>query len=319
MADNDEQDETEQVPVTEQPQEPVQLAQMAPPTPPAVLSAPPAQPQGAPVVPFTIGRRDPITGEMTTVRGFGQQATPPNPNAQFWNQLRQRTSRLPLAQTEAAVSAALRFQGQRQYQRDLDSGMAPAEALARSAPLIFNAPRQSSLGQAAQFMRAASPMPKFQTVGGVLYRENPDGTATAVTGPAPPKFHLAGGRLYREGAGGTLEAATEAPRQRPQNVGPSVERIRKLETELDEMAQAQKRDVPTGALADETREQLRILRGQIGQSPGAQGATAVSGPRRPARSPSSRRIRVRAPNGKFGTIPESQLETAKAAGYAEVR
>ena len=111
---------------------------------------------------------------------------------EMWRRLQYATADQPIAQTEAAVAAALRFQAQRQYQQDLAAGTAPAEALAKVAPLLFGGPKQGNLGQAASFIRATQrPQPKFTDVGGVLYRHNPDGSVTAVTGakvPPPAKL-----------------------------------------------------------------------------------------------------------------------------------
>lgn len=212
MADDTEEMQENDVPIVDTSQQeeeqgqqqapivPPQQPLAGPTPPPTAFPQQPTMPAGSPQVPFTIGRRDPVTGQMTTVTGFGQRATPPDQNAQFWNRLRQRTANLPLAQTEAAVSAAMRFQGIRQYQRDLQSGMAQNEALARAAPLIFNAPRQSSLGQAAQFMRASrAPAARVRDVGGVLYRENPQGGWEPITQakPATPKVNPFDNEEYR--------------------------------------------------------------------------------------------------------------------------
>ena len=101
------------------PQVPQPMARPGGPTlPPAFQGELPPVAADSPYVPFRIGRRDPVTGELTTVTGYGKRATPPDQNAQFWSRLRQRTANLPLDQTEAAVAAAMRFQGQRQYQND---------------------------------------------------------------------------------------------------------------------------------------------------------------------------------------------------------
>lgn len=238
---------------------------------------------------------------------FAQQAAS---NEALWRRLKERTAQLPIAQTEAAVAAAMRFQGQRQYQRDLDAGIPAHEALARSAPLMFAGPKQSSLGQAAQFMKAAAPTPKFHNVGGVLYKENPDGTVSSVTGPAAPKFHTAGGVLYREGAGGKMEPMTPAPPPKTnafdteeyRNV---LQEIRDNDKAISDLPMASPRAQPLHERARFLRNRLDEIRGRV-QSPTRTGTSA-------------KRIRVRSPEGKTGTISESNLEAAKAAGYTEVR
>jgi len=88
----------------------------------------------------------------------GAQGPPPAPAYQYMppeqvaNQEMMRRAQYayaadPTAQTEAAVAAALRFQAQRQYQQDLAAGTAPAEALAKVAPLLFGGPKQGNLAK----------------------------------------------------------------------------------------------------------------------------------------------------------------------------
>jgi len=120
----------------------------------------------------------------------------------------------PTAQTEAAVAAALRFQAQRQYQQDLAAGTAPAEALAKVAPLLFAGPKQGNLGQAASFIKATrTPVQKPIDVGGVLYRQNPDGSVTPLTLPkrvAQPRPVVVQGVAYRQNPDGSLVPITQA-------------------------------------------------------------------------------------------------------------
>lgn len=151
---------------------------------PAALPAPVVPVRSSP--PLTISPITSITGPPPAVDPRAEIARrQAAANEMFWNQLRSKTQNLPLAQTEAAVAAALRFQAQRQYQRDLASGMSPGEALARSAPLMFGQPKQGNLGQAASFIRSTAPRPPtVRDAAGILYRINQDGSVTALT---PPK------------------------------------------------------------------------------------------------------------------------------------
>ena len=280
--------------------------------PPQTLTAP--MPPGS----FRIGSRNPLTGEERVTTGFAAPRPPTDPRAELfrrqaqsnealWRNLQSRTANLPIAQTEQAVAAALRFQGQRQYQRMLDAGIPAHEALARSAPLMFAGPRQSSLGQAAQFMRASTPAQKYHNVGGVLYLEQPDGSVKAVTGPAAPKYRTAGGVIYREGEGGKMEPVT--PAAAPKISPFDTEEYRSVLREIqdNDKAIAEIRD-PSSPRAEPLHARARLLRDRLKEIRGGVQAPAKSG-----------RIRVRAPNGKTGTISASNLEAAKAAGYTEIR
>lgn len=201
----------------------------------------------------------------------------------------------PTAQTEQAVAAALKFQAQRMYQQDLASGTAPAEALAKVAPLLFGGPKQGNLGQAASFIKATQrPATKFTDVGGVLYRHNPDGTVTAVTGPKAPKAQ-------------TLDPIEKA------FLAADVAKLKQLE-ESDQFS------APTAQGAD-LRRQAHDLRNKITiqyRRPAAPPAVppaetpAPPAPLAPAATttgvtpppPSTtKRVKVIGPGGKRGTVP----------------
>lgn len=240
-------------PLQQQPQ----LAAGGPTPPPGVVSPLPQVAPSSPMVPYTIGRVDPVTGERTSITGMGQRAIAPNPNDAFWNRLRQRTANLPLAQTEAAVSAALRFQGMRQYQRDLDKGVSATEAFARAAPLIFSAPKQSSLGQAANFVRATTPKvaaPRVRDVGGVLYGESRDGSWTPLTQPkaVAPKVSPFDNEEYRS----------------------VLQEIRNVNQQIDNLGPG----VQSGPDADALRDKLQFLQNSLRQirQRAAQGGPAAA-------------------------------------------
>src|SRR5262249_35794971 len=131
--------------------------------PVAAPAAAPTPPPGLTVTPVTQmrGPQPPSDPRADLIRR--QTAA----NNQLWQNLQRKVGNLPIAQAEAAVGAAMRFQGQRQYQMDLGAGVPPAEALARSAPMMFWQPRSASLGQAASFIRATTPTsPKIHNAGG---------------------------------------------------------------------------------------------------------------------------------------------------------
>lgn len=96
---------------------------------------------------------------------------------------------LPLDEAEKAVSAALKFQAVRGYQKDLAEGKSATEALARWAPIMFTQPKAANLGQAASMVRASrAGDEKYMDIGGVGYMFK-GGKATALTPPkvVPPK------------------------------------------------------------------------------------------------------------------------------------
>lgn len=110
-----------------------------------------------------------------------------------YRQLLQQVSDLPTQQAEAAVAAALRFQGMRGYNNDLAQGKSTREALERWAPLMFGYQRGSTLSGASQFLRAtAPPRPTYRDVSGVLMKVDPvSGQVTQLTRNkiVPPKFN----------------------------------------------------------------------------------------------------------------------------------
>lgn len=225
----------------------------------------------------------------------------------FWKNLAAKTASLPMDQTEQAVAAALRFQGQRQYQRDLDAGMNPGEALARSAPLIFSRPSQGSIGQSASFIRETGPTANVMNAGGVLYRVGPGGASPLTQAkPATTKTDPFALAEYRE----------------------NLKKIDDLEQQLADT------NLDDNKRLDVTAHQMRLkvandkLRasGMVGGTPTPIPSAPVARPiarpaARPAAAakPSGKRVRVRASNGKTGSIPAEQLEQAKAQGYTLIQ
>lgn len=205
----------------DQPVNSVNLPVPPPAAPPQPMAAPPLGP------PVPRAMRPPVN---QSPGGF---------NMELW---REQNANMPLAQAEESVSAALRFQGIRQYQQDLAAGKTPAEALARSAPLMFSGPKNANLGQAASFIRQTRPtVQRPINIGGVGYRMNADGSLTPLTAPKQPGVA---------------------------NLGPTIIRIGKLEDDLkDTRTPAEiKAGVPDpgfGLLADEKRAQLNALRQQV--------------------------------------------------------
>ena len=90
------------------------------------------------LVPYRMSRTDP-GGQPVVTTGYGPRARPIQPpdsfnldriaNAAF--------SQLPVDEASKAVEAASRYLGQRGYQKDLQSGINPAQAFAKWAPMMF--------------------------------------------------------------------------------------------------------------------------------------------------------------------------------------
>lgn len=130
-------------------------------------------------------------------------------NNMNWARLQYQLANTPIGEAEQAVAQALKFQALRQYQNDIAAGMAPDKALAKSAVQMFANPKQSNLGQAASFIRSTTPSaPKLIDVGGMLYRQNPDGSVTALTTGRPARRYNVGGVLYEQGPDGKMTAIT---------------------------------------------------------------------------------------------------------------
>jgi hypothetical protein len=224
----------------------------------------------------------------------------PSPTAQLdaWMAQQQKND-VPFAQAEAAYHAALRFQAQRQYQQDLASGMAPSEALAKWAPLMFSTPKPQSLSGVASLIRATTP-------------------------PAMTPYQADEMKFRRE------QAANKTV-----NIGPSVDRIHKLEQQLDTMAEEQAGDrvkngqasseeqakklPPFGPLADEKRAQLIALRNEVNKAQGRSTMGPATTATRTQASPvATPKIAPPIPRGRGTVLPmESKEPGARVLGMGE--
>jgi hypothetical protein len=241
-------------------------------TPPLMIQ-PPAMAPGVPRSSSGV----PLVAPPNSVQWTNAAQPPTAPAGDIYSRVRD----LPIDQAASAVSTALKFQGIRGYQRDLEAGKSPAEALAKWAPIMFTAPKEGNLGQAAALARTARPAtPMIRDVAGQLIRVNPDGTTTALTPPKPARpstFDVQEHKSY-------------------------LDQIRALEKELD--------DDPSGPEADKKRQKLQYLRSQAEAVRNRVNAPAGGKPQR---------IRVKSKAGKIGTIPADQLDAALAEGYTRVQ
>ena len=153
---------------------------------PAMLPTPAPAPAAAQLSAPVIARAaapSPIApgGAGTAVYSPEQQAS-----AAFWRKMNYELQGQPLAEAEQALSAALKFQAIRGYQKDLENGKSPGEALSRWAPMMFTAPKSSNLGNAASMVRATrAPAPMVRTAGGQIFQIPPGGGAATALTPAP--------------------------------------------------------------------------------------------------------------------------------------
>jgi hypothetical protein len=144
--------------------------------------APAAVPAPAPVI-----ARSAAPAPMSPAPGASPVYSPEQQaSAAFWRKMSYDLKDQPLAQAEQALSAALKFQAVRGYQKDLENGKSPSEALSRWAPMMFTAPKSSNLGNAAAMVRATRPpAPMVRSAGGQLFQVPPGGGAATALTPAP--------------------------------------------------------------------------------------------------------------------------------------
>jgi hypothetical protein len=149
---------------------------MPPPVPVPAAANPPAPVIARAATPSPIA-----PGSAGPVYSPDQQAS-----ADFWRKMNYELQGQPLADAEQALSAALKFQAIRGYQKDLEGGKSASEALSRWAPMMFTAPKSSNLGNAAAMVRATrQPAPMVRSAGGQLYQVPPGGGSAAALTPAP--------------------------------------------------------------------------------------------------------------------------------------
>lgn len=105
------------------------------------------------------GPQPALPGETPAAAYRGGAVAPPEDPIEgvrsFVNRLQ-----VPMAEADQAVEMAMRFQGMRGYQRDLQSGMSSTNAMMKWAPFMMPNPRQASMSGAAALMRSAA-VPKI--------------------------------------------------------------------------------------------------------------------------------------------------------------
>lgn len=242
-------------------------------------------------------------GQPLVMRGSAGPVTVPPPDGQWenpeqlanramWQQLRYRFANEPIAQTEAAVSAAVRYQALRQYQNDVATGISPSKALSRIAPLLYNA-KENTLGHAASFIRATAPeSPKLLHVGNTLYRDNGNGSVTALTT----------GRQAQ-------------PRTSPIDVAEYNSVLRQRAKVMEDAD----RDLIGSDTFNRHQAQLALLNGQlqdIRRRAQAIPPNPIPGTQAPAAAPQSGGfVRVKHPDGRYGVVPRASLPKALKLGY----
>jgi hypothetical protein len=260
----------------------------------------------------------------------GAPLPPPAPSVQWTSaaqpaatgDLQGQISRMPLDQATAAYSAALKFQAMRGYQSDLQAGKSPADALAKWAPLMFTAPKEATLGQAATMVRnVRPPAPVIRTANGQIFQVGPNG---AVPLTPPVTRHDAANQLdvldYRDKLKemDTLRASlAEDPNAKDKPM--KLRRMRALQTELDQIrtrapqvAAPAPTQIPPPSGAPTKGHWERLNDGTSRFVPEPQAAPTRTS------SSSTKRVWVKAKDGRTGTIPEEQLDEALKAGYTRL-
>lgn len=189
----------------------------------------------------------------------------------------------PAAQTRQAVQAATRFMAQQGYQRDLQSGMPQADALAKWAPSLFFQPGvQVTPGTMASFIRAVRPQPVKAPTANPIDVTEARGIVSEM------------GKIQSALDDNPTGSVADDNRGKLQYLRGQLEAIRA------------KYNTPAAAPAP--------------QQP--QTRTAVSAPGVPAGSeqtgPNAGRVLVRRKDGKIGTVPTRRLQEYLKAGYTQV-
>jgi hypothetical protein len=198
-------------------------------------------PPGAPMMP-TGQRPVSVRPPMAAPGGVPVFSPEQQQSRAFWRQMQAQTQDMPLDQAEQAVTAALKFQAMRGYQKDLEDGKSAGESLAKWAPMLFP---KSSMGNAAQMIRASQPRPPaLRTAGGRIFQVD-GGQATPLT-PAPTREPKAD------------QFALAAFRQK-------LTEIKRLEDDLDIAEQKDKPELQN-RIARAKREAEGIRTGDSGQA-----------------------------------------------------
>lgn len=228
---------------------------------PSVVTPPVMAPQGAAPVPVM-----PPTGpRVTAPGGLGPML----------QQMRIQTKDMPTEQANQAVAAALKFQGMRGYQNDLQAGKSPSEALAKWAPIILSGPKETTMSGMASMIKATSQEPTFRNASGVLYRIGPDGKAIAITPPRP--------------------VPTSVNRFDLQTHANLLKQIEELQKDLDAE--------PQGPEADAKRDKLGYLRTEAATLRN-RGATPVTAPGVPAPAAAPPRVTTQA---QYDALPRGAI------------
>ena len=227
---------------------------------------------------------------------------------------------VPIAQAKAAIAAAGQYMALRGIQADLAAGKSSADTWAKWGPAYFGAVALKS-----------QPKPNYSFVAG--------------QGGAPPTYQAPGQRpvIVPQSA---LPKGPGADKLITQEVLPGIiaswlpgsKEVHYERTDRKELTEAQRIAIQSklpamgfeaSKLAPSTTQPLSpsnpltseysAATNAIAQVRQAVGGAPQRAPVKAPQSGSRRRIKVRSPAGKVGSIPEDQLDDAKAAGYTEVQ
>lgn len=172
------------------------------------------------LVPYRLSRTAP-GGQPVVTTGYGLRARPPiqppgggGVGMPSLDRIYQAAfSNLPVDEAIKAVEAATRYQAQRGYQQDLQSGMNAAQAFAKWGPMLF----KQATGVPESIERTVPPpITPQQMIQNRLNQQKFEAAQAAAKAKANAgELRSVGGVLYRVRPGQQPEALTEAPAQKP--------------------------------------------------------------------------------------------------------
>lgn len=234
-------------------------------------------------------------------------------------------------QRNESQAAAVRYAGQTDYQRMIEQGVDPDEALRRAAPKMFyeHPAGLTAAMKAMQPPRSVMDLPTIENIQGRDFWQNPrTGDWHALTDPSVRQTAT---RAFKS----TLEYDTLT-----RQIQAAQREYDRLQKDMDAMGYASTGVAPPGLARRARIQQEEINRLYAARtaaekvygtgappvsstvtesaSPAPKEVPATEMPQLPAGTPvvfHNERVKVQSPAGKVGTIPADQVDKALAAGY----
>lgn len=196
------------------------------------------------LVPYRMARTDP-GGHQVVTTGYGPRArTPIQPPASMGGGLPdlgpgfvQAFQNLPVDQAAKAIEAATRYQGQRGYMRDLQSGMNAAQAFAKWGPMLFH--QATGIPEAIDRSVPTPIMPQQMIQNRLNQQKFEASQASAKAKADAGMVRSVGGGLYRvkpEGQPEVLIAPKEKPLESPETKAELSDAYKQLDEARKDMA-----------------------------------------------------------------------------------